>query len=80
MSTVESYIKKAKGVIDPHTKKTMRTVMWPPTDKVNSISITKRFPKGALDNMQLLAYDGETSYVVIRLGKCQYKIEDPNGS
>ncbi|XP_076954749.1 protein FAR1-RELATED SEQUENCE 5-like [Bidens hawaiensis] len=55
----------------------MVNVMWPPTDKVKSIPISKRFPEGALDEMKFWTYDGVTTTVIIRLNKRQYRLVDP---
>lgn len=77
MPTAESFLKKASGVRDPHTGKRMVNVMWPATEKVKSIPLTKPFPEGALDDMKFWTYDHATSTVIIRVNKGQYRIVDP---
>ncbi|MFS7929310.1 hypothetical protein Hanom_Chr04g00331011 [Helianthus anomalus] len=57
MKVAESYLKKSCGVRDPHTKQTIRTVIWPPTDKENVIPVAHKFSKGVLKNFQFQAYD-----------------------
>jgi len=37
MTTAQSFLKKASGVIDPHTNKPMMNVMWPRTKQAKTI-------------------------------------------
>ncbi|MFS8002967.1 hypothetical protein Hanom_Chr13g01208331 [Helianthus anomalus] len=41
----------------PHTKRTIRSVIWPATDKGKIIPIAKKFEKGILKNFKFWAYD-----------------------
>lgn len=77
MKTAKSFTKKAKGVRDPHTGKPIVNVMWPPTDKVKSIPISKPIPDGSLDNMELWAFDPSPTMVVIKLKNNQFGLIDP---
>lgn len=77
MTIVETFLKKAKGVSDPHTNKKLMNVMWPPTDEDTSIPITKRFLEGTLEGMKIWTYDGEIATVIIRLVQGRYHLVDP---
>jgi hypothetical protein len=76
MPTAESFLKKAKGVIDPSTGKTFVNVMWPPTNKLKRIPLSDAIPDGSLDKMQFWTYDNATATVIIRLDKGQIRLVD----
>ncbi|KAM0061106.1 hypothetical protein Hdeb2414_s0004g00132031 [Helianthus debilis subsp. tardiflorus] len=57
MRTTESIVKPLKGVRDPFTKKRMKVVHWPVTDKEKMIPLVKKIPKGALKSLHFWAYD-----------------------
>ncbi|MFS8007690.1 hypothetical protein Hanom_Chr14g01264031 [Helianthus anomalus] len=57
MKTVESTVRRNPGVRDPHTKRTIKSVIWPPTDKEKIIPIACKFTKGILRNFEFWAYD-----------------------
>ncbi|MFS7927180.1 hypothetical protein Hanom_Chr04g00305941 [Helianthus anomalus] len=57
MRTAESFVKPVKGVRDPFTKKRMKIVHWPVTDKEKVIPLVKKIPKGALKSLHFWAYD-----------------------
>nr|KAJ0211339.1 hypothetical protein LSAT_V11C400186270 [Lactuca sativa] len=59
LKTASSFTKKAKGVIDPRTNKTMVNFMWPPTKQAKRIPL----PKRTLDTIQLWVYDEATTTV-----------------
>ncbi|KAL4573627.1 hypothetical protein LXL04_020440 [Taraxacum kok-saghyz] len=69
MKIDSSFTNKSKGVINPHTNKTMVNFMWPPT--------AKRLPDGTLDSMRFWVYDEATSTVVIRIYKTKIRLVDP---
>ena len=76
MKIASSFLKKAKGVRLPLTNKTVVNVMWPPTDKVKSVPISKPLSDGSLHIMQFWVYDEATSTVVIRMEKTQIRLID----
>nr|KAJ0193794.1 hypothetical protein LSAT_V11C800400860 [Lactuca sativa] len=49
LKIASSFTKKAKGVIDPRTNKTLVNVMWPPTKQAKRIPLPKHLPEGTLD-------------------------------
>ncbi|KAJ0810265.1 hypothetical protein HanPI659440_Chr01g0025111 [Helianthus annuus] len=57
MCTAESFVKPIKGVRDPFTKKRMKIVHWPVTDKEKTIPLVKKVPIGALKSLHFWAYD-----------------------
>ncbi|KAM0057389.1 hypothetical protein Hdeb2414_s0005g00157641 [Helianthus debilis subsp. tardiflorus] len=57
MKVVDLYLKKSHAVHDTHTKRTVRTVIWPPTDKEKLIPVARKFAKGILKNIQFWSYD-----------------------
>ncbi|KAJ0786353.1 hypothetical protein HanOQP8_Chr02g0054471 [Helianthus annuus] len=57
MKTAEPTIKRNLGVHDPHTKRTIRSVIWPATDKEKIIPLAKKFERGILKNFKFWAYD-----------------------
>ncbi|KAF5809061.1 hypothetical protein HanRHA438_Chr04g0162871 [Helianthus annuus] len=61
MKTAEPTIRRNPGVRDPHTKRTVRSVIWPATDKEKIIPIAKMFEKGILRNFKFWAYDPKTA-------------------
>ncbi|KAF5813465.1 hypothetical protein HanXRQr2_Chr03g0098721 [Helianthus annuus] len=52
MKTAEATVKRNPGVRDPHTKHTIRSVIWPANDKENIIPLAKKFEKGILKNFK----------------------------
>ncbi|CAI9281522.1 unnamed protein product [Lactuca saligna] len=77
LKTTSLFTKKAKGVIDPCTNKTMVNVMWPPTKQAKRIRLPKCLPEGSLDTIQYWVYDEATVMVVIKLKKNQFRVVDP---
>ncbi|KAJ0726310.1 hypothetical protein HanPI659440_Chr12g0468831 [Helianthus annuus] len=65
MKVAESYLRKSHGVRDPHTKRTIKTVIWPPTEKEKIIPIARKFAKGILKTFQFWAYDPKMAEAVI---------------
>ncbi|MFS7989908.1 hypothetical protein Hanom_Chr11g01052441 [Helianthus anomalus] len=57
MMVAESYLKKSRGIRDPHTKRTARTIIWPSTNKEKVILVARKFVKGILKNFQFRAND-----------------------
>ncbi|KAJ0726026.1 hypothetical protein HanPI659440_Chr12g0465591 [Helianthus annuus] len=57
MKTAESEIRRNPGVRDPFTKRIVKSVIWPPTDKEKIIPLTRKFEKGILKNLKFWAYD-----------------------
>ncbi|KAJ0587465.1 hypothetical protein HanIR_Chr04g0163511 [Helianthus annuus] len=57
MRTAESFVKPVKGIRDPFTKKRMKIVHWPVTDKEKVIPLVNKIPKGALKSLHFWAYD-----------------------
>ncbi|MFS7953169.1 hypothetical protein Hanom_Chr07g00615411 [Helianthus anomalus] len=45
MKTAEPNVRRNPGVCDPFTKRTVKSVIWPPTDKEKIIPIAKKFNK-----------------------------------
>ncbi|KAL7600832.1 hypothetical protein Lser_V15G23264 [Lactuca serriola] len=66
MKTVESFVKRAKDVLDPKTNKSFKIVMWPLTTQMTHIPIAKHFYDGSLDNMEFCVYDKATTTTVIK--------------
>ncbi|XP_023753762.1 uncharacterized protein LOC111902120 [Lactuca sativa] len=78
LKIASSFIKKAKGFIDPRTNKTLVNVVFPPTKQAKRIPLPKHLPEGTLDIIQFWVYDEAIAYVVIKLKKNQFRIVDPN--
>ncbi|KAF5815862.1 hypothetical protein HanXRQr2_Chr03g0127831 [Helianthus annuus] len=57
MRTADSIVKPLKGVRDSFTKKRMKVVHWPVTDKEKVIPLVKKIPQGALKSLHFWAYD-----------------------
>ncbi|MFS7926861.1 hypothetical protein Hanom_Chr04g00302081 [Helianthus anomalus] len=57
MKTTEPTVKRNPGVRDPHTKHTVKSVIWPATDKEKIIPISPKFETGILRNFRFWAYD-----------------------
>lgn len=66
MKTAESFVKKAKDVIDPKANKSMKTVMWPPTKQMKEIPIIQHFRDGSLQDMEYWVFDEATATAVIK--------------
>ncbi|MFS7919541.1 hypothetical protein Hanom_Chr03g00213851 [Helianthus anomalus] len=65
MKTVESEIRRNPSVRDPFTKRTVKSVIWPPTDKEKIIPISRKFAKGILKNFNFWAYDPKMAEAAI---------------
>ncbi|MFS7920002.1 hypothetical protein Hanom_Chr03g00219191 [Helianthus anomalus] len=52
MKTAEPTVRRNPGVRDPFNKITVKSIIWPPTDKDNIIPIAKKFEKGILRNFK----------------------------
>ncbi|KAD4586630.1 hypothetical protein E3N88_24231 [Mikania micrantha] len=78
MKTVESIVKKHKGVRDGRMGKAFTSMSWQPTNKLRSIPIPQRFPDGCLSNFVVWAIDSESSEAVINYGDHEYRILDKN--
>ncbi|KAM0043277.1 hypothetical protein Hdeb2414_s0010g00339371 [Helianthus debilis subsp. tardiflorus] len=65
MKTTDPTVVRNPGVRDPHTKHTIRSVIWPATDKEKIIPIAKKFEKGILKNFKFRAYDPKMVEAVI---------------
>ncbi|MFS7937185.1 hypothetical protein Hanom_Chr05g00424671 [Helianthus anomalus] len=65
MKVAKSYLKKSHGVRDPHTKRTIKTVIWSPTDKEKVIPVAPKFDKVVLKNIKFWAYDPKMAEAVI---------------
>ncbi|KAJ0603654.1 hypothetical protein HanHA300_Chr02g0040731 [Helianthus annuus] len=57
MKTAEPTMRRNPGVHDPHTKRTVKSVIWPTIDKEKIIPIAKKFERGILRNLKFWAYD-----------------------
>ncbi|MFS7964882.1 hypothetical protein Hanom_Chr08g00755591 [Helianthus anomalus] len=65
MKTAEPTIKRNPGVRDPYTKRTIRFVISPATDKEKIIPLAKKFERGILKNFKFWAYDPKMPEAVI---------------
>ncbi|MFS7936540.1 hypothetical protein Hanom_Chr05g00416771 [Helianthus anomalus] len=65
MKTAESEIRRNPCVHDPFTKRTVKSVIWPPTNKEKIIPISRKFEKGILNNFKFWAYDPKMTEAVI---------------
>ncbi|KAJ0749929.1 hypothetical protein HanPSC8_Chr05g0203131 [Helianthus annuus] len=65
MKTAEPTIRRNPRVRDPHTKRTVKSVIWPTTDKEKISPISKKFEKGILRNFKFWAYDPKMAEAVI---------------
>ncbi|MFS7910657.1 hypothetical protein Hanom_Chr02g00108801 [Helianthus anomalus] len=45
MKTVEPIVRRNPGVRDSFTKRTVKSIIWPPTDKEKIIPLTRKFEK-----------------------------------
>ncbi|MFS8004155.1 hypothetical protein Hanom_Chr13g01222351 [Helianthus anomalus] len=52
MKYAESSFKKNRGVRDSYTGRTIKTLIWPSTDKEKIILAAPKFPKGVLKNFK----------------------------
>ncbi|MFS7997275.1 hypothetical protein Hanom_Chr12g01139771 [Helianthus anomalus] len=55
MKIAESDIRRNPGVRDPITKRTVKSVIWPPTNKEKIIPLARKFEKGILINFKFWA-------------------------
>ncbi|MFS7998863.1 hypothetical protein Hanom_Chr12g01159031 [Helianthus anomalus] len=76
MKTAESTIRRNPGVRDPHTKRTVKCVIWPPTDKEKIIPITCKFTERILKNFHFWAYDPKMAKAVIVTQEQSIRIPD----
>ncbi|MFS7954096.1 hypothetical protein Hanom_Chr07g00626301 [Helianthus anomalus] len=51
MKTAESEIRRNLGVCDPFTKRTIKSIIWPPTDKEKIIPLARKFLPNSYDLM-----------------------------
>ncbi|KAM0063148.1 hypothetical protein Hdeb2414_s0003g00087671 [Helianthus debilis subsp. tardiflorus] len=65
MKTAESEIRRNPGVRDPFTKRTIKSVIWPLTDKEKIIPLACKFEKEILKNLKFWAYDPKMAEAVI---------------
>ncbi|MFS7986629.1 hypothetical protein Hanom_Chr11g01012581 [Helianthus anomalus] len=52
MKTAKSEIHRNPGVRGPFTKRTIKSAIWPPTDKEKIIPLARKFEKGILKNFK----------------------------
>ncbi|KAI3739301.1 hypothetical protein L2E82_29704 [Cichorium intybus] len=76
MSTAKSFTKRAKGFRDAYIGKTLNNVIWPPTDKLKTIPISKPLPVGTLNSMEFWTFDHSTATAVIKLKNNQILLID----
>ncbi|MFS7985017.1 hypothetical protein Hanom_Chr11g00993391 [Helianthus anomalus] len=76
MKYAKSYVKKNRGVRDPYTGRTIKTVIWPSTKKEKIIPVAPKFPKGVLKNFQFWAYDPKMDETVIITIESAYHLGD----
>ncbi|MFS7894010.1 hypothetical protein Hanom_Chr00s001384g01681031 [Helianthus anomalus] len=65
MKTAESEIRRNPGVRDPFTKRTIKSVIWPPIDNEKIIPLSRKFEKGILKNFKFWAHDPKIAEAVI---------------
>ncbi|MFS7996622.1 hypothetical protein Hanom_Chr12g01132051 [Helianthus anomalus] len=65
MKTIEPTVVRNPGVRDPHTKRTMKSVIWPATNKEKIIPISRKFEKGILKSFKFCAYDPKMAEAMI---------------
>ncbi|MFS7955715.1 hypothetical protein Hanom_Chr07g00645891 [Helianthus anomalus] len=65
MKTTEPTVRRNPGVRDPHTKRTVKSIIWPTTDKEKIIPLAKKFERGILKNFKFWAYDPKMAEAVI---------------
>ncbi|KAJ0813540.1 hypothetical protein HanPSC8_Chr17g0774591 [Helianthus annuus] len=74
MKTTEPTIRRNLGVRDPHTKRTIKSVIWPVTDKEKIIPIVKKFEKGILKSFKFWAYDPKMAEAAIDIEEQSIRI------
>ncbi|MFS7954477.1 hypothetical protein Hanom_Chr07g00630961 [Helianthus anomalus] len=57
MKTAEPTVRRNPGVHYSFTKRTLKSIIWPPTDKEKIIPLTRKFEKGILRNFKFWAYN-----------------------
>lgn len=67
MKTADSFMKKAKGVINPNTNRTVKNVMWPPAKQIKQIHVIQQSSDDSLRNMEYWVFDEATTTAVIQL-------------
>ncbi|MFS7912589.1 hypothetical protein Hanom_Chr02g00131741 [Helianthus anomalus] len=78
MHTAESIVTPAPGIRDPRTKKRMKIVSWPPTDKEKKSPLVKKIPNGILKSMHFWAYNETLGQAVIVCDDdVSYRLTDP---
>ncbi|MFS8023724.1 hypothetical protein Hanom_Chr16g01454821 [Helianthus anomalus] len=65
MKTAEPTVRRNPGVRDSFTRRTSKSVIWPPTAKEKIISLTRKYKKGILRNFRFWAYDACLAEAVI---------------
>ncbi|KAF5783129.1 hypothetical protein HanXRQr2_Chr11g0504321 [Helianthus annuus] len=65
MKTAEPIVRRNPGVRDSYTRRTVKSIIWPPTNKEKVIPLTKKFEKGILRNFRFWAYDPTLAEAVI---------------
>ncbi|MFS8021348.1 hypothetical protein Hanom_Chr16g01426361 [Helianthus anomalus] len=76
MKYAQSYLQKNRGVYDRHTGKTVKSVIWPPTEKEKIIPTTPKFPKGVLKNFKFWVYGPKMGEDVIVIEEAPYRLAD----
>ncbi|MFS8008871.1 hypothetical protein Hanom_Chr14g01277991 [Helianthus anomalus] len=76
MKYVESSVKKNRGVRDPYAGRTIKTMIWPPTDKEKIIPTAPKFPNGVLKNFKFWAYDPKMGEAVVVTKESAYRLAD----
>ncbi|KAJ0618633.1 hypothetical protein HanHA89_Chr02g0055671 [Helianthus annuus] len=65
MKNAESEIRRNLGVRDPFIKRTVKSVIWPPTDKEKIIPLHHKFEKVILRNLKFWTYDPKMAEAMI---------------
>ncbi|MFS8034477.1 hypothetical protein Hanom_Chr17g01581561 [Helianthus anomalus] len=65
LKTAEPTVRRNPGVRDSFTKRTVKSIIWTPTDNKNILPITKKFEKGILKTFKFWAYDPRIAEAVI---------------
>ncbi|MFS7999318.1 hypothetical protein Hanom_Chr12g01164661 [Helianthus anomalus] len=76
MKTVVSTLRRNPGVRDAHTKRTVKSVIWPPNDKEKTIPIARKFAKGILKNLHFWACDPKMAETVTVTQEQSIRIRD----
>ncbi|KAF5812802.1 hypothetical protein HanRHA438_Chr03g0101941 [Helianthus annuus] len=76
MNLQKSFVKVHKDVIDPSTKKPLKTVMWPPTKSAKTVLLLKYLPNNNLHEFKFWMYDLVSGQVVIVCENEEFRIAD----